>query len=665
MPEERGYGRNPQSGTFVMDRFSILDQLSRGVRAYILLFCLTLVTAAPGVFTMPALDRDESRFAQASKQMLETGDYIMIRYQDGLRNKKPAGIHWLQAATTTVFSSPEAKQIWSYRLPSFIGGALATCALFWAGIPLIGRRAAFLGAALFGTGILLTSEAHISKTDGVLVAITTLAIAAFVHLKANERHPKWLAILFWFAISFGFLIKGPVTPMVVILAMVFAGLWERSWKWSALLCGGVIVLFLDNYIWFGGADEAVGWVIKSIGILMLAAAGVRYVMDFWKEDWLRTLVWWPGPLLFVVMVLPWFISIQMATDGQFAEGAIGKDLKDKVVGASEGHGGTPGYHLVFLLTHFFPATLFMIPGLVMAVRDIRAKAPAAAGLIFVIAWLVPTWLVFEFLPTKLSHYVLPAYPALALLCGYGVWQLANGARYPVSRLISLGLFVLGGGLFAAFISPLGLHSVMSEAAGDFRTASAEDVMASWASVELVSWPLVIVLLALGATAVAAFIRKYQLAVLFALITSISLGWHVRVFVLPSQTWVQPTWAAREALREVCSLPRQEGCTGQPPVRVQAIGYAEPSFVFTTGTNVSISPNSDSDLPLATEAPVMAWVINLEAEGEGEIALEHIRRQAEQQGRCMRKSQPVYALNYSNGDPVHFIGVRVEDGPCRA
>ena len=60
-------------------------------------------------------------------------------------------------------------------------------------------------------------------------------------------------------------------------------------------------------------------------------------------------------------------------------------------------------------------------------------------------WLVPTWLVFEFLPTKLSHYVLPAYPALALLCGYGVWQLANGARYPVSRLIRIayGPFQLG------------------------------------------------------------------------------------------------------------------------------------------------------------------------------------------------------------------------------
>ena len=81
----------------------MLDQWTRGIRAYVLLFLLTFVTAAPGVFTMPALDRDESRFAQASKQMLETGDYIKIRYQDEERNKKPAGIHWLQSATTAIF----------------------------------------------------------------------------------------------------------------------------------------------------------------------------------------------------------------------------------------------------------------------------------------------------------------------------------------------------------------------------------------------------------------------------------------------------------------------------------------------------------------------------------------------------------------------------------
>src|ERR1700691_4000959 len=51
----------------------------------------------PGFFNIPPIDRDEARFAQASKQMIETGDYVDIRFQDEVRYKKPVGIYWLQA----------------------------------------------------------------------------------------------------------------------------------------------------------------------------------------------------------------------------------------------------------------------------------------------------------------------------------------------------------------------------------------------------------------------------------------------------------------------------------------------------------------------------------------------------------------------------------------
>jgi 4-amino-4-deoxy-L-arabinose transferase-like glycosyltransferase len=72
---------------------TLLDRLSTGWQAWALLFMITFLGAAPGVFNLPALDRDESRFAQASKEMLEEDSYILIQYQDELRNKKPAGIH--------------------------------------------------------------------------------------------------------------------------------------------------------------------------------------------------------------------------------------------------------------------------------------------------------------------------------------------------------------------------------------------------------------------------------------------------------------------------------------------------------------------------------------------------------------------------------------------
>ena len=58
--------------------------------------------ALPALFALPPLDRDESRFAQATAQMLETGDFINIRYQGEPRDKKPVGIHWLQAVSVSV-----------------------------------------------------------------------------------------------------------------------------------------------------------------------------------------------------------------------------------------------------------------------------------------------------------------------------------------------------------------------------------------------------------------------------------------------------------------------------------------------------------------------------------------------------------------------------------
>src|SRR5712692_3559414 len=92
-----------------------------GVRPYALLVALCLALYLPGISTIPPLDRDEARFAQATRQMLETSDFLRIRFQDSARNKKPAGIHWLQAASVSTFSTPESAEIWPYRLPSLLG----------------------------------------------------------------------------------------------------------------------------------------------------------------------------------------------------------------------------------------------------------------------------------------------------------------------------------------------------------------------------------------------------------------------------------------------------------------------------------------------------------------------------------------------------------------
>src|ERR1700686_2191996 len=94
-------------------------------RAAALLIVFGLFAFLPGFFQIPPVDRDEARFAQATKQMIETGDYVDIRFQDETRYKKPVGIYWLQAAVVEAAEAvgiPRARlRIGLYRIPSLIG----------------------------------------------------------------------------------------------------------------------------------------------------------------------------------------------------------------------------------------------------------------------------------------------------------------------------------------------------------------------------------------------------------------------------------------------------------------------------------------------------------------------------------------------------------------
>ena len=127
-------------------RTTFLDRLAK--RPFATLFLLCFIAWVPGFFTLPPLDRDESRFAQASKQMIETGNYVDIRYSVGPRYKKPVGIYWLQAASTKLFSEPPYNEIWTYRLPSLIGGFVAVFLAFWCARAFASPPVALIAAAL-------------------------------------------------------------------------------------------------------------------------------------------------------------------------------------------------------------------------------------------------------------------------------------------------------------------------------------------------------------------------------------------------------------------------------------------------------------------------------------------------------------------------------------
>src|SRR5207245_1343765 len=125
------------------------------VRAVVFLMLCSIVLFVPGFVTIPAIDRDEARFAQATKQMLESGDYVDIRFQDDVRYKKPVGIYWLQAAAVKSASAlgvPHATTtIWLYRVPSLAGAIGAVCLTYWVALAFVSRRAAVLAALMMAS----------------------------------------------------------------------------------------------------------------------------------------------------------------------------------------------------------------------------------------------------------------------------------------------------------------------------------------------------------------------------------------------------------------------------------------------------------------------------------------------------------------------------------
>src|SRR5260370_9676039 len=131
------------------------------IRPYALLCLLCLLLYAPGLAAIPPLDRDEARFAQATRQMLETGDFIRISFQDEARNKKPIGIHWLQAAAVAAFRSPESTEIWPHPLPSVLAANPAGRLSFGFRARLFDSRPArFIAAVLTASAVGVVIEAH-------------------------------------------------------------------------------------------------------------------------------------------------------------------------------------------------------------------------------------------------------------------------------------------------------------------------------------------------------------------------------------------------------------------------------------------------------------------------------------------------------------------------
>jgi len=215
-------------------------------RAAAVLLAVALLGFLTGFFSIPPVDRDEARFAQATKQMVESRDYVDIRFQDEVRYKKPVGVYWVQAAVVnaaSVLGFPRAAStIWLYRIPSLIGSIAAVLLTYWTALAFVPRRAAVLSALMMASCVLLGIERLLAKTDAMLLMTVVAAMGAMARAYLPPQRERldaagaWtVAAIFWTALAAGVLLKGPLIIMVVGLAALALIVVDRSATWLLTL----------------------------------------------------------------------------------------------------------------------------------------------------------------------------------------------------------------------------------------------------------------------------------------------------------------------------------------------------------------------------------------------------------------------------------------------
>jgi 4-amino-4-deoxy-L-arabinose transferase-like glycosyltransferase len=535
-------------------------------RAVGILVLISLLFFLPGFFHIPPVDRDEAYFAEATKQMIETGDYVDIRYQDDVRYRKPVGIYWLQATavkTAELFRYPNARTtIWLYRIPSLLGAIGAVLTTYWCALAFVSRRGAMLAALMMASSVILGVEARLAKTDAVLLftIIAAMGILARAYLRPRDKDspivpplPWGHAAIFWTALAVGILIKGPVNLMIVSLAALTLSILERSGRWLFALrpFAGIVWLFL--------------------------------------------------------IVLPWFIAIYLRAGDAFFANAVGHDMLGKLASAQETHGAPPGTYFILFFATFYPASI--LAGLAAPAVWTARREPTTR---FLLAWLVPSWLVFELVVTKLPHYVLPLYPAIAILIAAAVESKALSQRLWLTRGTAWWL-----------VAPV----LISIAVVVLSVIVARDLA-------LPAWPFFAFAIVCGLFAWQLYDEDgAERSFLRAAAGMMLISFAFYALMVPWLTPIFPSVALSSVLRE-------SHCAH--PVAASA-GYEEPSLVFLAGTATHMTDSSGAADFLTGGDCRFAFI---DARQERAFAL-----RAEAIGLRYTRGPRIEAFNISNGKPI--------------
>ncbi len=546
---------------------------SSSLKAFLLLTLLSFALFLPGIFTLPMFDRDAAHFSQATRQMLETDNYFQIRYQDVTRFQKPPGINWLQALSVKAISHASSTWAAPYRIPSILGGLLAVLFTFAFAKRLIDFKTALTGATLLASTLLLNVESHMAVIDAMLLAAMVLMQGSlwvcyqqFKHNDESKPRPIGFIILFWLAMGAGIALKG-TTPLIGLLTVIAVCITERNIRFLKFMRP-----------------------LLGIFILLLSSS--------------------------------WLLLLNQAEHSNYLMEMIKKDLYPKLIGGHEGHGAPPGYYLLQLPITLWPASILLLPTALYAWHQRHRNTTK-----FLLCWILPNWLFYFLMPTKLPQYMLPMYPAITLLMALSLkhWASKNWsfATKQVWQLLLALWGVLGIGLaIACVLLPYELSQHISK-------------------------PGVFAALAILTTSFLAlhfsFTEQFNKLLLNLALGAVCSYFIIWQYLLPS---MQDIWVSRNIARSVAHL---QIISDTNPLR--AIGYQEPSLVFEMGTRRVEFTSANTRLSNASKHSSRILLVN-------QANMPELKITAKKDHVTLNKLKTIKGFNYSKGKWVQLNLIEV-------
>jgi 4-amino-4-deoxy-L-arabinose transferase-like glycosyltransferase len=333
------------------------------------LLVVAIASIAPGLGSATLWEPDEPRFAEATRQMFERGDFLTPYFNGVPRFEKPILLYWLQAIAYAALGPTEL----AARLPVAVMGIGTVLVLYLLGAAIASPRAAFVAALALATMFRFVAMSRQGLTDVPVVFFITVAMYGFVRsVTTPSRAAPWLA---WSAVGLGVLTKGPVGLLPVAV-------------WAAYAAA------------------------RRDGQLV---ARVRPI---------------PGAIVAMVIAVPWYAMMIVEHGRAFVDFAIGHEIVNRVMSERE-FAPMRGFLYYFKVWpgDAAPWSILFIAALGWTTRrwrELRTDDRRAIGL--ALTWFLGVFFIFSLSRSKVAHYVLPAYPAAALLIGVFIDRVAGLER---------------------------------------------------------------------------------------------------------------------------------------------------------------------------------------------------------------------------------------------